>query len=95
MHAISTLRYNAASGKETPYYRLKKSYRDLGAEWLSKQAIDRLDIEGILRGKGWKEESINTALSHLIVRTIYAPSEWATHRIMRDNSAACELYSDT
>ena len=29
MHAISTLRYDAASGKEVPYYRLKESYRDV------------------------------------------------------------------
>ena len=29
MHAISTLRYDAASGKEAPYYRLKESYRDV------------------------------------------------------------------
>ena len=67
--------------------------RNVGAEWLCKQTIDRLDIEGFLRGKGWKEESIHAALAHLLVRTVYAPSEWATHRIMRDNSAACELYS--
>ena len=67
--------------------------RNVGAEWLCKQTIDRLDIEGFLRGKGWKEESIHAALAHLIVRTVYAPSEWAAHRIMSDNSAACELYS--
>ena len=29
MHAISTLRYDAANGKEAPYYRLKESYRDV------------------------------------------------------------------
>ena len=41
------------------------------------------------------QESIHAALVHLIVRTVYAPSELATHRIMRDNSAACEFYSGT
>ena len=29
MHAISTLRYDAANGKEASYYRLKESYRDV------------------------------------------------------------------
>ena len=29
MHAMSTLRYDAANGKEAPYYRLKESYRDV------------------------------------------------------------------
>ena len=67
--------------------------REVGAEWLCKQAIDSLGLEGFLLGKGWTRTQVDTALSHLIVRTVYAPSEWATHRIMADNSAACELYS--
>lgn len=67
--------------------------RNVGAEWLCKQTIDRLCIEDFLKHQGWNENSIHTALSHLIVRTVYAPSEWATHRIMKENSAACELYS--
>ncbi|MGL5980691.1 MAG: IS1634 family transposase, partial [Phocaeicola sp.] len=67
--------------------------RNVGAEWLCKQTIDRLGLESFLQEQGWSKNSIDTALSHLIVRTVYAPSEWATHRIMKDNSAACELYS--
>ena len=38
---------------------------------------------------------IRTALSSLIVRTVYCSSELASLRIMRENSAACELYSGT
>lgn len=67
--------------------------REVGAEWLCKQAIDQLRMEEFLRGKGWTKLQTDTALSHLIVRTVYAPSELATLRIMADNSAACELYS--
>ena len=67
--------------------------RNVGAEWLCKQTIDRLGLEDFLRRQGWNENSIHAALSHLIVRTVYSPSEWATHRIMKENSAACELYS--
>lgn len=67
--------------------------RNVGAEWLCKQTIDKLKLEEFLGEQQWSKQSIQTALSQLIVRTIYAPSELATHRIMRDNSAACELYS--
>lgn len=67
--------------------------REVDAEWLCKQTIDRLGIEDFLRREGWPESDIRCALSQLIVRTVYSPSELATHRIMKDNSAACELYS--
>lgn len=67
--------------------------RNVGAEWLCKQTLDSLGIEKFLQEQGWSQSHIHTALSHLIVRTVYAPSEWATHRIMKENSAACELYS--
>jgi transposase DDE domain len=67
--------------------------REVGAEWLCRQTINRLDIEGFLRWEGWSENDIYCALSQLIVRTVYSPSELATHRIMKDNSAAYEFYS--
>lgn len=66
--------------------------REVGAEWLCKQAIDQLELAPFLERQGWNKTQIDTALSHLIVRTVYAPSEFATHRIMSENSAACELY---
>ena len=66
--------------------------REVGAEWLCKQAIDQLGIGDFLERQGWSKTRTDAALSHLIVRTVYAPSEWATHRVMTDNSAACELY---
>lgn len=67
--------------------------RNVGAEWLCKQTIDKLRLPEFLKSQDWSEKSIHTALSHLIVRTIYAPSELATWQFMRENSAACELYS--
>ena len=69
--------------------------REVGAEWLCKQTIDRLGLEDFLRHQGWSETMIHTALSSLIVRTVYCSSELASLRIMRENSAACELYSGT
>ena len=67
--------------------------RNVGAEWLCKQTIDKLQLEGFLRKNGWTENTIRTALSALIVRTVYAVSERSSYYYLRDNSAAGELYS--
>lgn len=65
--------------------------REVGAEWICLQAIRELEIDKFLCREGWSSKQINTALAHLIVRTVYAPSELKSMDIMRDNSAVCEL----
>ena len=65
--------------------------REVGAEWICLQAIRELQIDRFLECEGWSELQINTALAHLITRTVYAPSELKSMEIMRDNSAVCEL----
>lgn len=67
--------------------------RNVGAEWLCKQTIDKLGLEAFLKRLGWTEKAIHTALSALIVRTVHGTSERASYYTMRDNSAASELYS--
>ena len=67
--------------------------RNVGAEWLCKQTIDKLKLEEFLRNQGWSNHSIHTALSALIVRTVYAVSKRSSYHYLRDNSAAAELYS--
>lgn len=67
--------------------------RDVGAEWICLQAIRKLEIDRFLARKGWTEHKIDTALAHLITRTVYTPSELKSMRIMADNSAVCELVS--
>lgn len=67
--------------------------RDIGAEWICLQAIRELEIDRFLARKGWTEHKIDTALAHLITRTVYTPSELKSMRIMADNSAVCELVS--
>jgi len=66
--------------------------REIGAEWICYQAIKELKLDTFLKGKGWSETAINTALAHLIVRTVYTPSELKTLRIMEENSAVSELF---
>ena len=65
--------------------------RDAGAEWICLQAIRELKLDGFLASEGWSEVQINTALAHLIIRTVYSPSELKSMDIMRENSAVCEL----
>lgn len=65
--------------------------RESGAEWACLQTIRELQIDKFLEQKGWKKNKIDTALSHLITRTIYSSSELKSMRIMNDNSSVCEL----
>lgn len=65
--------------------------REIGAEWICLQAIRELEIDTFLKDEGWSETQINTTLAHLIVRTIYTPSELKSMRIMDENSSVCEL----
>lgn len=68
-----------------------KDAREVGAEWLSKQAFDQLNISEFLHNKGWDEESISLAATHIISRAIYPASELKTVSFIKENSAVCEL----
>ena len=63
----------------------------MGVENVCLQAIRELQIDQFLRREGWSERRIDATLAALMVRTIYAPSEWKSLRIMEENSAAMEL----
>ncbi len=58
-----------------------------------KQTIDKLKLEDFLCNQGWSKHSIHTALSALIIRTVYALFEHSLYHYPHDNSAAGELYS--
>ena len=68
-----------------------KDARDIGAEWLCLQAIRQLEFDKFLLSLGWSMDDVKIAIAHLIVRTVYTPSELKSMRIMRDNSAVCQL----
>ena len=68
-----------------------KDARDIGAEWLCLQAIRQIKFDEFLRSIGWSDDQVKIAVGHLIVRTVYSPSELKSMRIMRDNSGICEL----
>lgn len=68
-----------------------KDIKELGAEWLSYQAMNQLNFRDFFIKQGWNEEDIQLAQSHIISRAVFPASELETSRWMRDNSSVCEL----
>lgn len=68
-----------------------KDVREVGAEWLSLQAVRELGIDRYLAARGWSEEDISLAISHIVSRAVYPASELKTVRFMKENSSICEL----
>ncbi len=88
-------RLDIAAGKD--YHRVdtdtvkNKNIREIGSEWLCMQALDQLDISTFLGMKGWQDEQIQLALTHIISRATYPASELRTSEWIKENSAVCEL----
>jgi len=68
-----------------------KDVREIGAEWLSYQALEQLAIQTFLEKQNWSQEDIQLALTHIISRAVYPASELATSRWVAENTAVCEL----
>jgi hypothetical protein len=68
-----------------------KDVREIGAEWMSYQAIGQLQIALFLERQGWSYDDIKLAQSHIISRAVYPASELETTRWMRENSSVCEV----
>ncbi len=65
--------------------------REIGAEWMCKQAVSQLGIDRYLSQSGWSEERIALAVTHLISRTVYPASELKSVSWIKENSAVSEL----
>ena len=68
-----------------------KNIREAGADWLCVQALAQLELGAFLKTKGWIEEQIQLALTHIISRATYPGSELRTSEWINQNSAVCEL----
>lgn len=68
-----------------------KDIREIGAEWLSYQAIGQLRIASFLEQQGWDDPDIRLALTHIISRAVYPASELKTSSWIKENSAVCEI----
>ena len=68
-----------------------KDVREIGAEWLSYQAMTQLQISSFLEHRGWDQDDIKLAQSHIISRAVYPASELETTRWIKENSSVCEV----
>jgi transposase len=68
-----------------------KDAREIGAEWLCKQAFDQLGIGSFLRQAGWNEDKIALATTHIISRAVYPSSELKSVSYIKENSAISEI----
>jgi len=68
-----------------------KNIREVGAESLCYQALRQLKIDSYLKARGWDDEQVNLAATHIISRTVYPASELKTVSWIKENSAVCEL----
>lgn len=68
-----------------------KDAREIGAEWLCKQAYEQLGISDFLRQQAWSEEIISLATTHIISRAVYPASELKTVSFIKENSAISEI----
>ncbi len=66
--------------------------REIGIEWLCKQAIKELGLEAFLLESGFTPFQAGTAMMHLISKASYPASEHKTAQWINDNSSVAELY---
>lgn len=72
-----------------------KESRDIGGEWLCKQAFDELDIDTLFSGIGMNEKEVKVAKMLLTAKLIHPSSELETQRWLKESSATVELYNET
>lgn len=68
--------------------------REIGGEWLCKQAFDRLGLRELLSKAELDEPQSNMALMLLTAKLIHPSSELETERWLKENSGAMELYGE-
>jgi transposase len=66
--------------------------REFGAEHLSKQILDKLDLDKLFRIMGLSSESRKLAHISIAARAIYGESEYKTSQILAMNSELAQLY---
>jgi len=68
--------------------------REMGGEWLCKQAFDKLGLKTLFANKGLNEIQTNMAQMLLTAKMIHPSSELETERWLKENSGAIELYGE-
>jgi hypothetical protein len=65
--------------------------REIGAEWLCRQALDQLQLSDYLSNIGFWEEETRLAITQIIARAVYPASELETACWIAENSAVCDV----
>jgi len=68
--------------------------KDIGGEWLVKQAFDKLDLPNVLKKIGLDTNQVKTAQLLLTAKLIHPSSELETERWLNEKSGAFELYDN-
>jgi len=68
--------------------------REIGGEWLCKQAFDKLGLGALFASKGLNEIQTSMAQMLLTAKMIHPSSELETERWLKENSGAMELYGE-
>ena len=68
-----------------------KDVRELGAEWMCLQTLEKLGVRDFLKANNFIEEESRLALAHIVSRAVYPASELKTVSFMQENSSICEL----
>lgn len=67
--------------------------REIGPEWLCKQAMGQLNLKSILMNHcGFSNSLANIALTHIASRAVYPASEHKTAQWIKENSAVAGLF---
>ena len=70
-----------------------ENVREIGAEWMCKQMINKLEVAGCLQRIGWNNKWVTLALIGIISRAVLAWSEHKTAQWLGINSGLLELYN--
>jgi len=67
--------------------------REIGAEWLSKQAIEQIGLDKILEQQNIPDILLKSSLISIISRMVHPSSELETERWLKDNTSLNQLYN--
>lgn len=97
--APNVLIADSQSGKEADYETIDinslkhKDVREIGAEWLCRQALEQLDFKNLLTGGcGFSETSALFSMTHIVSRAVFPASENKTAQWIKENSAVSGLF---
>jgi len=72
---------------------ISENAREIGAEWLSKQAVEQLGLNGIIEQKTNSGKLVSASLISIISRIVHPAGELETERWLNENTALNRLFN--